>query len=105
MRKVCGTGVVLVAALLAMAGTATAGGIKLCVPKKEGSAVLTPKHGKCKKGYTLTSAEGEGQGGKQGPEGKPGPKGEPGPKANQAPKGNQAPKENWVDSRAKNWKP
>jgi hypothetical protein len=50
-------------------------GIKLCVPKKEGSSILTPKHGRCNKGYRLTGigAEGKhGTEGKQGPEGKAG---------------------------------
>ena len=58
-----------------------AAAVKLCVPKKEASAVLTTTHGHCRKGYKLTSLgsernEGtpghEGKEGKQGPEGKAG---------------------------------
>src|SRR5207245_293142 len=70
------------------AGTALAtGGVKVCVPKKEGNAILTPKHRKCKKGYKLTSLGVEGKSGatgkagsegKAGPEGKQGPEGKPG---------------------------
>jgi len=72
MTRVCGMGVV-VAAFLAMAGTAMAsGGIKLCVPKKEGGAVVTPKHGKCSKGYKLTALGAEAKEGRPGAEGKRG---------------------------------
>ena len=72
--------VVLVAAMFTVAGTAAASGaLKLCVPKKEGSAVVTPKRGKCSKGYRLTSSGVEGQQGKAGPEGKAGAEGKAGP--------------------------
>ena len=82
MRRVCVAGVVLVAALYAMAATAAASGaIKLCVPKKEGSAITTPKHGKCKKGFKLTGLSAEG---KQGKEGKTGTEGKKARKANRA---------------------
>ncbi len=81
MRRVCVAGVVLVAALYAMAATAAASGaIKLCVPKKEGSAITTPKHGKCKKGFKLTGLSAEG---KQGKEGKTGTEGKKGPEGKQ----------------------
>jgi hypothetical protein len=76
-------------ALLALTAAPSwaAGGSKLCVPKAEGAALVTPKHGKCRKGYKLTlmGAEGKagvqgkaGADGKQGPEGKTGPEGKAG---------------------------
>jgi hypothetical protein len=69
-------GAALVALLLVAAGsTWGATGIKLCVPKKEGSAVLTPKHGVCKKRYRLRNLGVEG---KAGPEGKAGAEGKTG---------------------------
>ncbi|HUH81920.1 MAG TPA: hypothetical protein VLZ06_11400 [Solirubrobacteraceae bacterium] len=43
------------------AGASLAAGVKLCVPKKEGGAVLTPKHGKCKRGYKLTGRHHRGR--------------------------------------------
>jgi hypothetical protein len=55
--------------------------MKLCVPRKEGAGLVTPKHGKCMRGYRLTSlgAEGkEGKAGKTGTEGKLGPEGKQG---------------------------
>jgi hypothetical protein len=98
-------GVVLIAAFVTTGGNAWAGSaVKLCVPKAEGSAALTPKHGKCKKGYTLTTLDTEGpagaegkQGaagnpgseGKQGLEGKQGPEGKGGPAGIQGPEGIQ----------------
>ncbi len=74
VRFLAVSSVLLVAASLSMAvGTAWAGsGISLCVPKKEGAALLTPKHGLCKRGYTLTAL------GQTGAEGKPGAAGTPG---------------------------
>jgi hypothetical protein len=63
---------------------------------------MTPKHGKCKRGYTLTTLGAEGKAGaegkqgaagdagpegKQGPEGKPGPDGKPGPEGKLGPEG------------------
>jgi hypothetical protein len=51
MRRAGLLGVALVAAFLTMAASAWAeSAVKLCVPKTEGSPLLTPKHGKCKKG-------------------------------------------------------
>jgi hypothetical protein len=73
--------------------------MKLCVPKKEGAGLVTPKHGKCKKGFSLTTLGGEGKvgaegpqgaGGKPGPEGKQGTDGKPGPEGNQGPEGRNA---------------
>lgn len=52
-----------------------ASGIRLCIPKKEGSSILTARRGRCRKGYRLTGigAEGtRGAEGKQGPEGRAG---------------------------------
>jgi hypothetical protein len=76
------------ATLAVTAGAAqAAGGLKLCVPKREGASLVTPKHGKCPKGAHLTTlgqegnagptgkAGSEGKEGKQGPEGKAGPEG------------------------------
>ncbi len=54
------------------------GGLKLCVPAKEGKPLVTPKAGACRTGYALTElgAEGkEGKPGKEGPRGPEGPKG------------------------------
>jgi hypothetical protein len=83
MKRAELVGVVLIAAVATTGGSAWAGSaVRLCVPKGEGSAALTPKHGKCKRGYTLTSlgAEGkEGKQGKTGAEGRPGPEGKTGP--------------------------
>jgi hypothetical protein len=70
MRRACFTGVLLAGTLVGLVGTAMAsGGIKLCVPKREGGAIVTPKHGKCRRGYKL---RGLGAEGKQGSEGKSG---------------------------------
>lgn len=55
-----------------------AGGVKVCVPKREGSAVLTPRHGRCKKGFKLTALGAEGKEGTGGKEGKPGAEGKAG---------------------------
>ena len=74
-RATLGVFVLLVSMAFTTVGSWAAGGVKLCVPKAEGSALLTPKHGKCRRGYKLTSlgAEGkEGKAGKAGPEGKEG---------------------------------
>jgi Collagen triple helix repeat (20 copies) len=77
-----GKGVAMTSIVVALAfltvgvGSAWAGsGIALCVPKKEGAALLTPKHGTCKKGYSLNSVSMEG---KEGKEGKPGAAGKQG---------------------------
>jgi hypothetical protein len=59
-----------------------ASGLTLCVPRSEGSALLTPRHGACKRGYKLTAigAEGrEGKPGREGAQGSPGGEGRPGP--------------------------
>ena len=75
MRRICVVSVLL-AVLPATVGAASASALKLCVPRKEGSALVTPKHGKCKKGYKLTNVGAEGRQGKQG---KPGSDGKTGP--------------------------
>jgi hypothetical protein len=73
--------------------------MKLCVPNREGAGLVTPKHGKCKKGYKLTTlgaegkagAEGiQGAAGKAGPEGKPGPEGKFGTEGKLGPEGKSA---------------
>jgi hypothetical protein len=74
MKRLGLAGMVLVAALSTMVGTAIgSGGVTLCVPSKEGQDLATPVKGKCKAGFVLQElgAEGrEGKEGKQGPEGK-----------------------------------
>jgi hypothetical protein len=68
----------------AQASTGTPTGTALCMPKAEGAPVLTPRHGKCRKDYTLTRLGLEGKAGapgapgKQGAEGKQGAPGAPG---------------------------
>jgi hypothetical protein len=67
---------------LAAAPSWAAGGVKLCVPKAEGASLVTPKHGRCKKSYRLTTLGAEGKGGaegKQGAAGRPGSEGKQGP--------------------------
>jgi hypothetical protein len=79
MKRMGLASVVLAVVFPMMAGSAWAGtGIKLCVPKKEGDAILTPTHGKCKKGFKLTGLGMQGKEGKQGPEGKAGVEGKEG---------------------------
>ena len=94
-RRVAAMSVVLAAASMVMAGTAfAAGAIKLCMPKKEGSAVFTPRHGRCKKGYKLTdlgAAGKPGAEGKRGAEGKPGAEGKTGPEGKLGPEGKPGP--------------
>jgi hypothetical protein len=61
MRAGMRYGVVLVATLLTVAATAMASGgtkAEVCVPKKEGSAVVTPKHGKCTKYSSIFGGKG-----------------------------------------------
>jgi hypothetical protein len=91
MKRAGAAGVVLIAAFVMTGGSASAGSaVKLCVPKAEERGVLTPKHGKCKRGYKLTSlgAEGkEGKAGKPGAEGRPGPEGKTGPGGKPGPEG------------------
>jgi hypothetical protein len=73
---------VLVTGALIAAPSWAAGRTKLCVPKKEGAGLVTPKHGRCKKGYQLTTLGAEGKAGaegKQGAAGKPGTEGKQGP--------------------------
>jgi hypothetical protein len=71
--------VVALAFLTVGVGSAWAGsGIALCVPKKEGAALLTPKHGTCKKGYSLNTVSMEGKEGKPGAAGKSGAEGNKG---------------------------
>jgi hypothetical protein len=79
-RRAVTSGIVLaVACLVVGVGSAWAGsGVSLCMPKKEGSAVLTPKHGVCPKAYRLTALSLEGKEGKAGADGKEGKAGVPG---------------------------
>jgi Collagen triple helix repeat (20 copies) len=79
-RGVAMTSIVVALAFLTVGvGSAWAGsGIALCVPKKEGAALLTPKHGACKKGYSLNTVSMEGKEGKPGAAGSPGAEGKQG---------------------------
>ena len=98
--------VALAAALLALGAAAgvpvasAAGGTTLCMPKAEGAPVLTPRHGKCKKNYTLTTlgldgkegkAGAAGAPGKQGAEGKAGAEGKEGKEGAEGKEGPQGP--------------
>jgi hypothetical protein len=86
MKRAGAVGVVLIAAFVTTGGNAWAGSaVKLCVPKKEGAGLVTPRHGKCKRGYKLTSLGAEGNAGaegKQGAAGKPGTEGKQGLEGN-----------------------
>ncbi|HUB10061.1 MAG TPA: hypothetical protein VMB50_23860 [Myxococcales bacterium] len=87
------------AALLTMAvlaSAATAAGVKVCIPSKEGKPIITPKAGVCKTGYTMTEFGGAGEGkeGKEGPPGKegaPGKEGPPGKEGKEGKQGKQGP--------------
>jgi hypothetical protein len=77
---VCITLLVVAVASLSLADSPlAAGGVRFCVPKKEGSPILTAKHGKCGHGYHLANLQGEGKEGKPGPTGEAGQQGETGP--------------------------
>jgi hypothetical protein len=103
MRQRLVVGITLTTGLLvACAGTALAsGGTPICIPTKEGKAIVTPIKGVCKTGYTLRElgAEGkegaagktgpEGNQGPAGPEGKVGPEGGAGPEGKTGPEGKQ----------------
>jgi hypothetical protein len=84
--------------LMACTGMALASeGTPVCIPTKEGKAIVTPIKGVCKTGYTLRElgAEGkEGPAGKTGAEGKPGPagiEGKVGPEGGAGPEGKVGP--------------
>jgi hypothetical protein len=47
--------VLLLVSCLTTAVAASAGGIKVCLPRTEGNAIRTPKQGKCRKGYEAMS--------------------------------------------------
>jgi hypothetical protein len=66
---------VVLAVTLMLVGAASASALKLCVPKTGGAELVTPKHGKCRRNYKLTSLGAEGKQGKSGPEGKTGAEG------------------------------
>ncbi len=95
MRRPLVVSVVLTTGFLsAFTGTTLAsGGTPVCIPTKEGKAIVTPVKGVCKSGYTLRElgAEGkEGSEGKVGPEGKAGsagPEGKTGSEGKQGPEG------------------
>jgi hypothetical protein len=79
MTRLILVGVALGAALLiAASGAWASAATKLCAPKKEGATVLTPKHHRCSRGFTLTTLGADGKEGKTGAEGKAGPEGKPG---------------------------
>jgi hypothetical protein len=79
MRRLTVVGVALAATLLiAASGAWASAATKLCVPKKEGAAVVTPRHHKCSRGFTLTTLGAEGKEGKEGKPGAAGSEGKPG---------------------------
>jgi hypothetical protein len=61
--------------------------IQACVPAKAQAAFVTPNHGKCAKGYKLTTLGQQGPEGKRGKAGDPGGEGRPGPEGPQGPEG------------------
>jgi Collagen triple helix repeat (20 copies) len=77
--------------LAVTASWAVATTVGLCVPRQEGSAVLTPKHGTCRKGYKLTKLGQEGTQGQRGAEGKPGAEGKSGAEGKVGPEGKAGP--------------
>jgi hypothetical protein len=83
-------GIALMTGLLsACTGTAlAAGGTSVCIPAKEGKAIVTPVKGVCKTGYTLRELGAEG---KEGPEGKTGPEGKQGPAGPDGKQGSEGP--------------
>jgi len=88
-RRLAGTGILLAFALLTI-GVASAwagSGVSLCLPKKEGGSVRTPKHGVCGKGYKLTALNTEATEGKFGAEGKAGAPGSAGAAGKEGPSG------------------
>jgi hypothetical protein len=102
LRRIAAASVVALAGLLALAAGAWGAtgteptGASLCMPKSEGAAVLTPRHGNCRKGYTLTRLGVEGKEGKQGAagaagkagaEGKQGAEGKAGTEGKTGPEG------------------
>jgi Phage Tail Collar Domain/Collagen triple helix repeat (20 copies) len=58
--------------LLLMAGGASASGVNLCLPAKEGKGVVTPVEGACPKGFTLTELGAQGSTGATGATGQTG---------------------------------
>src|ERR1700676_5068213 len=87
MKRIGPVGIVVAVLFLAAVTAATASTVKLCVPKKEASAILTPKRGACKKGYKLTTLGAEGKEGRAGAEGKAGAAGKAGPEGKGGPEG------------------
>jgi hypothetical protein len=65
--------------LVAAAVSASASGVKLCVPNAEGKSTITPVKGMCPKGYTLVELGEEGPTGKTGATGPSGVTGATGP--------------------------
>lgn len=72
--------------LVIASGAMASGGLKLCIPAKEGKPTVTPKGGVCKTGYTLQELGAEG---KEGAKGERGEKGEPGEKGQEGKQGEQ----------------
>lgn len=59
LRGVAVSACVAISLLAAVASGALAAGIKVCVPKAEGAAIVTPKAGVCEASYTKTTLLGE----------------------------------------------
>ena len=79
MRRTGVAGAALIAAFISMTCTATASTVKVCVPKRQGAAIVTPSRGRCRRGYALAGLGPEGKAGKSGAEGRAGAEGKPGP--------------------------
>ncbi len=77
---------------LSSPGAAASGGLKVCVPEEEATAIVTPANGTCKAKYALTELGAEGREGKQGLEGKEGAPGKEGPAGKEGKPGKQGPK-------------
>jgi hypothetical protein len=78
LRGVAVAACAAVGLLAVLASESTASSIKVWVPEKEGTSIVTPTAGVCKAKYTLTEVgtEGkEGAPGKEGAEGKEGKQG------------------------------
>jgi hypothetical protein len=79
---------IMLIAQAASAGDALAAtAVKLCVPKTEGSVILTPRHEACKRGYKLTEMDLTGADGKTGATGTAGTEGKTGATGAAGPEG------------------
>jgi hypothetical protein len=77
--------------LLWSSAAIAAGGVRLCVPDKEGAPALTPKAGACKAKYKLVELGSQGRQGREGTEGRQGKQGPAGAPGAQGPTGLDGP--------------